>query len=110
MKAVEIVMLPVKDRQQAKEFYLRMGFQVLVEAPDPHGDAWIQMGLPGSDTSISLAAFHAIICQTDDIEKEIQQLKTQGIETGKIDNTPWGRFAWLKDPDGNSLCLHERSL
>ena len=108
MQSVEIVMLPVKDRQKAKEFYLQLGFQVTVEATDPHGQAWIQMGLPGSDTTISLAGFQALICETNDIEGEIRQLKTRGIEVGKIDDTPWGRFAWLKDPDGNSLCLHQK--
>src|SRR6185295_1555422 len=108
MKSVEIIMLPVKDRQQAKEFYLRLGFQVIVEAPADHGETWIQMGLPNSNTFISLAGFHGIICETDDIEKEIKELKTKGIEVGKIDNTPWGRFAWLKDLDGNSLCLHQK--
>ena len=97
MKSIEIIMLPVKDRQQAKEFYLRLGFQVIVEATDAHGEAWIQMGLPNSNSTISLAGFHGIICETDDIEKEIKALKTKGIEAGKIDNTPWGRFAWLKD-------------
>ena len=35
MKSVEIIMLPVKDRQKAKEFYLKLGFQVVVEAPGP---------------------------------------------------------------------------
>jgi len=101
-------MLPVQDRQKAKEFYLQLGFQVTVEATDPHGQAWIQMGLPGSDTTISLAGFQALICETADIEEEIRQLKTRGIEVGKIDDTPWGRFAWLKDLDGNSLCLHQK--
>ena len=33
MKSVEIIMLPVKDRQKAKEFYLKLGFEVIVEAP-----------------------------------------------------------------------------
>src|SRR5688572_2367121 len=33
MKSIEIIMLPVKDRQKAKEFYLKLGFQVIVEAP-----------------------------------------------------------------------------
>ena len=101
-------MLPVKDRQQAKEFYLRLGFQVVAEAPDAHGGTWIQMGLPNGNTTISLAGFPAIICETDDIEKEIKELKTKGIEAGKIDDTPWGRFAWLKDLDGNSLCLRQK--
>ncbi len=42
MKSVEIIMIPVKDRQKAKEFYLKLGFQVVIEATDPHGKAWIQ--------------------------------------------------------------------
>jgi catechol 2,3-dioxygenase-like lactoylglutathione lyase family enzyme len=108
MKAVEIIMLPVKDRQKAKEFYLKLGFEIIVETQDPHGDAWIQMGLPGSDTTISLAGFQGMICETDDIVKESEELKNKGIEVGQIDDTPWGKFAWLKDPDGNSLCLHEK--
>ena len=108
MKSLEIIMLPVKDRQKAKEFYLRLGFRVTMEATDPHGEAWIQMGLPDSDTTVSLAGFQAIICETDDIENEIKDLATKGIEVGKIDDTPWGRFAWLKDLDGNSLCLHQK--
>ena len=108
MKLLEIVMLPVSDRQKAKEFYLKLGFAVTVEATDPHGDAWIQMGLPGGNTTISLAGFQALICETDDIAQEIEQLTAKGIEVGKIDDTPWGRFAWLKDPDGNSLCLHQK--
>ncbi len=108
MKSVEIIMLPVKDRQRSKEFYLKLGFRVLVEAPAAHGETWIQMGLPGDTTSMSLSGFQGIICETESIEKEIRELREKGIEADKIDDTPWGRFAWLKDPDGNRLCLHEK--
>lgn len=108
MKSVEIIMIPVADRQRAKEFYLKLGFQLIAEAPAHHGETWIQLGLPNGNASISLANFHGIICDTDDIEREIQQLKPKGIEFGKIDNTPWGRFAWVKDLDGNSLCLRQK--
>ena len=107
MKSIEIIMLPVKDRQKAKEFYLKLGFQVIVEAPAAHGETWIQLGLPNSRT-ISLAGFQGTICETDNIEKEIKELKTKGIEVGKIDETPWGRFARLNDLDGNRLCLHQK--
>jgi catechol 2,3-dioxygenase-like lactoylglutathione lyase family enzyme len=107
MKSVKIIMIPVNDRQKAKEFYLKLGFHVLVEAPAAHGETWIQMGLPGSDTTISLASFNGIICETDNIEAKVKELEEKGIEVGKIDSTPWGRFAWLKDLDGNSLCLQE---
>ena len=108
MKSIEIIMLPVADRQKAKEFYLKLGFRVIVEAPDAHGETWIQMGLPNNDTTISLAGFQGIICETDSIEAEIKELSAKGIQVGKIDETPWGKFAWLKDLDGNSLCLHEK--
>ena len=108
MKSVEIIMIPVKDRQKSKEFYLKLGFQVIVEAPTAHGETWIQMGLPGGDTTISLAGVQGIICETDNLEHKIKELSQKGIEVGKIDNTPWGRFAWLKDEDGNSLCLHQK--
>jgi len=108
MRSVEIIMVPVKDRQKAKEFYLSLGFEVVIEAKDPHGESWIQMGLPGSTTTISLAGFHGIICETDDIEDKVREYQSKGIEIGKIDDTPWGRFAWLNDLDGNSLCLHQK--
>lgn len=108
MKAIEIIMLPVADQQKAKEFYLKLGFKVLAEAPADHGQTWLQMGLPGQSTSISLMTFHGIIYETDDIVKEIKELKEKGIEVGKVDTKPWGKFAWLKDPDGNGLCLHEK--
>jgi len=108
MKSVSIIMLPVTDRQKSKEFYLKLGFEVVVEAPGSHGETWIQMGIPGSDTTISLAGFPGIICETASIEKEIEALKLKGIEVGDVDVTPWGRFAWLKDLDGNSICLHQR--
>lgn len=110
MKSVEIIMVPVQDRQKAKEFYLKLGFQVIVEAPAAHGETWIQMGIPGSNTTLSLSSFPGIICETDDIDRKIKELTKKGIDVGRIDDTPWGRFAWLKDLDGNSLCLHEKKL
>lgn len=107
MKAIEIIMLPARDRQKAKQFYQQLGFEVVMEASDAHGEPWIQVGLPGEKTTLSLAGFHGVICTTDDIEKEVEALRAKGIEVGDIDKTPWGKFAWLKDPDGNGICLRQ---
>ncbi|WP_020598583.1 VOC family protein [Spirosoma panaciterrae] len=107
MKSVEIIMLAVADKQQAKDFYLKLGFELVIEAPDAHGQTWLQMGLPGTNTTISLADFQGIIYETADIEAEISELKGKGIDVGPINKTPWGQFAWLKDLDGNQLCLHQ---
>lgn len=108
MKTVEIIIIPVTDKQKAKEFYSKLGFQVLVETPNGHGEQWIQMGLPNDDTSIALMHFHGIIVETPDIEKAVATYKSKGIEFGKIDNQPYGRFAWAKDADGNGICLHQK--
>jgi catechol 2,3-dioxygenase-like lactoylglutathione lyase family enzyme len=108
MKALEIIIIPVADQQKAKEFYLKLGFKVIVEAPADHGHTWLQMSLPDDNTTIALMHFHGIIIGTPDIEKDIQEYKNKGIEFGKIDDQPYGRFAWVKDLDGNGLCLHQK--
>ena len=108
MKKIEIITIPVADQQKAKAFYMKLGFQPIVEAPMGNGQTWVQLGLPDQTTSISLMNFQGIILETEDIEKEVRELKGKGIETAKIDDTPWGRFAQLKDLDGNGLTLHQK--
>ena len=108
MKAIEIIMLPVADQQKAKEFYLKAGLEVQLEAPMGEGKMWLQMGLPNESTSISLMSSNGIIFETDDIEKEVAALNAKGIVTKNIDQTPWGRFCWMNDPDGNEICLHQK--
>ena len=101
-------MIPVADQQKAKAFYLNLGFELIMEAPSDHGETWIQLGLPNSNVTISLAKFHGIIIETADIAAKIEDLKEKGIFAEQTHETPWGKFAWLKDLDGNSLCLHEK--
>jgi catechol 2,3-dioxygenase-like lactoylglutathione lyase family enzyme len=108
MKTIKIIIIPVTDKQKAKAFFSKLGFQLIVEAPNDHGETWIQMGLPDDNTSIALMHFHGIIVETPDIEKAVLAYKAKGIEFGKIDDQPWGRFAWVKDADGNGLCLHQQ--
>jgi catechol 2,3-dioxygenase-like lactoylglutathione lyase family enzyme len=108
MKSVEIIMVPVADQQKAKAFYLNLGFHVVAEAPMGNGETWLQMGLPKGDTTISLAKFGGVILSVEDIAAETSRLEASGVAVGKIDDTPWGKFMWLKDEDGNELCLHQK--
>jgi catechol 2,3-dioxygenase-like lactoylglutathione lyase family enzyme len=108
MKTIEIISLRVSDQQKSKEFYMKLGFELIVEAPMGNGETWVQLGLPGQTTSISLMNFQGIILETEDIEREIRGLKTKGIEAGKTDDTPWGKFSQIKDLDGNALTLHQK--
>jgi predicted enzyme related to lactoylglutathione lyase len=130
MKAIEVISIPVSSQEKSKEFYLNLGFQVLIEASMGNGQSWVQLGLSNQSTSISLVSwwpykevemrpgsFQGLILETEDIEKEVRQLKTKGIEVSKIpghkqtsdiDDTPWGKFAHFKDPDGNGFSLHQK--
>lgn len=133
MKSIEVISIPVTDQQKAKEFYINLGFEVIVESSFDNGETWIQMGLPDRLTTISLVnrwpfkkkamtagSLHGLFLETDDLEKEIEQLNRKGIvigifgddgfHPGKIDDSPWGKFAHITDPDGNALVIHQNKL
>lgn len=116
MNAIEVISIPVSDQQAAKEFYLKLGFEVLNETQMGNGDTWVQLHIPGERTTISLVTWfknitpgssQGMVLHVDDIEKEVAALNNKGIEVEAIDNTPWGRFAGFKDPDGNGMILRE---
>ncbi|MGF7073654.1 VOC family protein [Mucilaginibacter sp. 3215] len=116
MKAIEIISIPVTDQQAAKAFYLKIGFEILVEA-NFEKQTWIQMAFPGSPVSITLVnwfpempagSVRGLVIKTDNLDKDIADLKAKGLEVGDVDTTPWGRFATVKDPDGNALSLHAK--
>jgi predicted enzyme related to lactoylglutathione lyase len=116
MKSIEIISTPVSDQARAKDFYLKLGFNIIADAPFDGGQQWIQLGFPGSDVSITLVTWfdnmtpgciNGLVIKTDDIEKEIEKLTANGISVAPIDHTPWGKFAAVSDPDGNRLSLHQ---
>ena len=116
MKTIEIISIPVTDQQRAKDFYQKLGFEVIAEAPFGGGAQWIQMGFPGQDASITLVNWFAnmpagcingFVIKTKNVEDDIQERTAKGIKVGNIDNTPWGKFLSVTDPDGNRLSLHE---
>jgi len=130
MRTLEIIPVPVSSQEKAKAFYQKLGFGVVVEQPMGNGQTWLQMGYPGQAACLSLISWwpykevamapgtlRGIIIQTDDIEKDVEELQKKGVEMGmislkgidegKIADTPWGRFIHFSDPDGNGLSLHQ---
>jgi predicted enzyme related to lactoylglutathione lyase len=114
MLSFEIISIPVSDQQASKAFYQKMGFKVIVEAPYEHGQKWIQMAIPGSSISITLVTWfnnmppgciNGLVIKTDTLEQDIAAMRAQGIDVAEPENTPWGIFASVKDPDGNRLSL-----
>lgn len=117
MKAISIISIPVTSQQTAKQFYLDLGFKLIVEGSFAPGQNWVQMALPDQmAVSITLVTWfpelqpgciRGFVIQVDSIDSEIKELNSKGIEVGNIDETPWGKFATVKDPDGNSWSLHQ---
>ena len=116
MTSIEVISIPVTDQQAAKDFYIKIGFELIVEADMGNGATWVQLGLPGQGTSITLVnwfeqmspgAMQGLVLKSEDIEKEVADLAAKGIEVKPIDQTPWGKFASFSDPDGNGLTLHQ---
>jgi len=115
MKSIEIFSIPVTDQERAKTFYQKLGFHIIAEVPF-EDKKWIQMGYPGDGVTITLVTWfpempagciQGFVIKTDDIQKEADELKAIGVETGEIEKTAWGKFLSVKDPDGNRLSFHQ---
>ncbi|MFB9845351.1 VOC family protein [Mucilaginibacter ginsenosidivorans] len=117
MKSISIISIPVTDQEAAKQFYLKLGFNLLVEAPFDKDQKWVQLALSGQEAvSITLVTWfenmpagclNGFVINTDNLDNDIEDLSAKGITVGKVDQTPWGRFAAIIDPDGNRLSLHQ---
>ncbi len=116
MEFLEVVSIPVSDQEKSKAFYQNIGFELIIESDMGNGSKWVQLGLPGQTTSITLVTWFSksapgssqgLVVRTYDIEKDVADLKAKGVEIDNIDPTPWGKFATFYDPDGNSLVLRE---
>jgi catechol 2,3-dioxygenase-like lactoylglutathione lyase family enzyme len=116
MKAIDVISIPVSDQQKAKQFYLSLGFQIVVEAPFQNGQHWIQLGFPGGSVYITLVTWFdnmpagcisGLVIKTDNLDKDREDFLSKGLQTEEIQDTPWGKFMVVVDPDGNRISLRE---
>ena len=116
MKTIEIISIPVTNQERSKQFYEDLGFTLIVEAPFANDQKWVQLGFPGHEASITLVTWfpnmppgcqQGFVVKTDSLDQDVEELSAKGITVGKIDETPWGRFAAVKDPDGNTVSFHQ---
>lgn len=113
-----LIILPVSDVDRAKAFYTdQMGFAEDYDMAPNDQFRVVQLTPPGSACSIAIGrgltnpqpepgSTKGLRVIVDDIEQARDELNGQGCSVSDIDNRPWGRFAWLSDPDGNGweLC------
>ncbi len=115
---VGIVSIPVNDQDRAKTFYADiLDFEVVRDNPMGPHTRWIQLRPPGAATSIVLttwldampAGSATHLLETDDVDADRAALAAKGAEIGEVKEEPWGRYAILKDPDGNNWVFQTNS-
>ena len=113
---VVAVSVPVRDQEQAREFYVNtLGFELLVDNSWREGMRWIEVAPEGSATSLMLMSwsdsllprlYRVIVITTDDIQAIYEEYSAKGIF---FDLPPTelssGTRAMFRDPDDNALVL-----
>ncbi len=117
---LELVPVPVTDVDRAKAFYVeKLGFVEDVDVRPVEGLRVVQVTPPGSACSIgfgtgapvyegapgSVIGLHLVVA---DIKAAREELLARGVDVGEVTDVGGGvLYAWLSDPDGNSLALQE---
>jgi catechol 2,3-dioxygenase-like lactoylglutathione lyase family enzyme len=113
---LELVGVPVTDVDRAKQFYSEVGFVLDHDHTVSDDIRFVQMTPPGSACSIafgngltgmtpgSLDNLQMVVIDADAAHDE---LAGRGIEVSGVDEQPWGRFVYFKDPDGNGWALQQ---
>ena len=113
---LELVAVPVSDVDRAKEFYVRAGFNPDHDHVVGEDLRFVQLTPPGSACSIALGtgltdaqpgSVTGLQMVVSDIEAAHAQLATRGVEVSEVQDFPWGRFVFFKDPDGNSWAVQQ---
>ena len=118
---LELVIVPVTDVDRARDFYRdRLGFVEDVDVRPQDGVRVVQLTPPGSACSITIGTglpifadmapgtirgLHLVVA---DIEQARTELIGRGVEVGAVEDVGGGvKYAWISDPDGNTLTLQE---
>jgi catechol 2,3-dioxygenase-like lactoylglutathione lyase family enzyme len=109
---LELVCVPVSDVDRAKEFYVdKVGFALDHDHRVTDSLRFVQLTPPGSGCSISLGeglttmvpgSLEGLQLVVDDADAAHDELAARGVEVSDVDEQPWGRFVYFKDPDGNA--------
>ena len=118
LKSVANVMVPVKDQDAAISYYTEtLGFEVRADMPFGEGERWIEVGLPGAETTVALCVERGewtagrqtgITLATEDIDAVHARLREAGSDVDSEVSRfgdPVPPMFWFRDPDGNNLLI-----
>ena len=113
---LELVGVPVTDVDRAKEFYLNVGFGLDHDHAVSDEIRFVQMTPPGSACSIAFGkgltgmapgSLDNLQVVVSDADAARDHLAGRGVEVSDVDDQPWGRFVYFRDPDGNGWALQQ---
>jgi catechol 2,3-dioxygenase-like lactoylglutathione lyase family enzyme len=114
---LELIAVPVSDVDRAKDFYTRqVGFVVDHDHQVTDQLRFVQLTPPGSACSIAIGtgitdqppgSMRGLQLVVTDIEATKARFATDGLETGDVQDFPWGRFIFFADPDGNGWAVQQ---
>jgi catechol 2,3-dioxygenase-like lactoylglutathione lyase family enzyme len=120
IRGIKIVSIPVRNQDLSLKFYTeKMGFKVATDQPVGNGQRWIELLIPGSDSSLALftppghedriGGFQPMTFWCDDVFATAAALKAKGVElAAEPKKEVWGTMAKFKDPDGNEFVFSSR--
>jgi len=114
---LELVQVPVSDVDRAKAFYVdQVGFNADHDHQVTDELRFVQLTPPGSDCSIAIGtgimetvpgSVQGLQLVVADAAAARAHLVEHGVEVGEVQDFPWGRFVFFKDPDGNGWAVQE---
>jgi predicted enzyme related to lactoylglutathione lyase len=114
---LELVSVPVSDVDRAKAFYVdQVGFNADHDHQVGNDLRFVQLTPPGSACSIALGTgiteaqpgiIEGLQMVVDDADAARAELVERGVEASEVQEFPWGRFVFFKDPDGNGWALQQ---
>lgn len=114
---IELVAIPVTDVDPAKAFYVdQVGFVADYDHRVNDDLRFVQLTPPGSACSIVMGegvtemapgSQKGIQIVIPDADEAYAHLIANGVDAGAVEETPWGRFVFFPDPDGNTWALQQ---
>jgi predicted enzyme related to lactoylglutathione lyase len=114
---LELVAIPVSDVDRAKAFYAdNVGFNADHDHKVGDEIRFVQLTPPGSGCSIALGkgivdtppgSVQGMQLVVADIEAARARLVEGGVDVSEVQEFPWGKFVFFKDPDGNGWAVQQ---
>ena len=117
------VCVTVADTDRAIDFYVdTLGFEKVVDVPMNESMRWVEVGIPGTTTTIALAppppgqeaggSQTGICLDTSDVDADHAALKSAGVDVDDEVSRMGGPVPpmfWFRDPEGNTLMVVEEA-